>query len=342
MTGIPKDRTFIVAELSANHNGSLQAALKSVYAAKRSGADAIKIQTYTPDTITLNVRSTDFLIDDDQSIWKGKYLYDLYAEAYTPWKWHSTIFELALAEGLLCFSSPFDSSAVDFLEDLNCPIYKIASCEITDIPLIRYVAMTGKPVILSTGIAKREDIELAVSTIREAGNQDITVLICTSAYPASIEDANLSMLGAIADDFDVKVGISDHTPGIVAPVVSVALGACVIEKHFIMDKSVGGPDSSLSLDESEFSAMVDAVRAAEQSLGQISYQLSEAKKLSRKYSRSLYVTRDVSRGEVLSEENVRSVRPGFGLNPKHLSSILGRNFRDDVPMGTPLDWKLID
>lgn len=328
-------KTFIIAELSANHGGDINIAKETIRAAKRTGADAIKLQTYTADTLTLDVESKDFMISHGTS-WDGQYLYDLYKNASLPWEWHTELFKVAKEEGLICFSSPFDKSAVDFLEELECPIYKIASFEIQDIPLIEYVASKGKPIIISTGIATLEDIELAISTCKKVGNHDITILKCTSAYPADPTDANLLTIPDIQARFDVKSGLSDHTMGIVAPVVAVTVGGTVIEKHFILDKSIGGADAHFSLDEIEFTQMVSAVRQAEKMLGHVDYEMTEKKKQSRQFSRSLYITKDVKKGDFVSEDNVRSVRPGFGMHPKHLSSILGERFNEDFMKGTPL------
>ena len=329
---------FIIAELSANHNGSFQVAMETVKAAKRAGANAIKLQTYRADTITLNVKSGDFIINQG-TIWDGKSFYELYEEAFTPWEWHKDLMDLAREEGLICFSSPFDKSAVDFLETLNVPAYKIASFEITDIPLIKYVASKGKPVILSTGIATEEDIQLALNTCRQVGNNDLALLKCTSAYPAKIENSNLEMIQDLSSRFDVVSGLSDHTLGIIAPVVAVTLGAKIIEKHFILNKEIGGPDSSFSLDEEEFSMMVKAVRSAEASIGEIDYSLSNSKKKNRQFSRSLYVAEPIKRGEVLTEKNTRSVRPGFGLHPQYFEKVLGMRAKRDMPAGTPLTFE---
>ena len=335
-----QDKCFIIAELSANHQGDINVAIETIKAAKRAGADAIKLQTYTADTITLDVKNSYFKIDQGTA-WDGRYLYDLYQEAFTPWEWHKTLFEVAEQEGLVCFSSPFDKTAVDFLETLNAPIYKIASFEITDIPLIAYTASKGKPMIISTGIATEEDIRLAIETCKTQGNNDITILKCTSQYPAKIEDANLMTIPDIKTRFGVKVGLSDHTLGITAPVVSIALGAKVIEKHIMLDKSIGGPDAHFSLDEAEFKAMVDAVRNAEKSLGKVDYELTEKKKSSRAFSRSLFVVESVKAGEPLTEKNVRSIRPGFGLHPKYYNEILGKTFTKDISKGEPLSLDMI-
>ena len=318
-----KNNVFIIAELSANHAGKIETAIDTIKAAKRTGADAIKLQTYTADTLTLDIDSGDFIIKSG-SIWDGKTYHQLYQEAYTPWEWHEDLFRVAKEEGLICFSSPFDKTAVDFLEELECPIYKIASFEITDIPLIEYVASKGKPVIISTGIAEFEDIKLAIDTCRNAGNNDITLLKCTSSYPASVDEANLVMIRKFAEDFGVKVGLSDHTLGITVPVVSVAMGATVIEKHFILDRAIGGPDASFSLDEKEFTEMVTAVRQAEKAIGKETYTLTEKQKSGKAFARSLYVAENINEGEEITEVNVRSVRPGFGLHPKYLKQLIGR------------------
>jgi pseudaminic acid synthase len=329
------NRCFIIAELSANHGGKLETALETVRAAKRAGADAIKIQTYTADTITLNSNKDCFKINQG-TYWDGQFLYDLYKTASLPWKWHAEIFKVAKEEGLVCFSSPFDFTAIDFLEELETPIYKIASFEITDIPLIEYAASKGKPMIISTGIAEIKDIELAIETCKKAGNNDITILKCTSAYPADPIDANLLTIPDIKSRFGVKAGLSDHTMGIEGPVVAVALGATVIEKHFILDKSIGGPDAHFSLDEKEFTEMAKAVRTAEKMIGKADYKMTEKKKKSRQFSRSLFIVKDVKSGEVITKENVRSIRPGFGLHPKYLSEIVGKKFNQDIDKGTPI------
>ena len=303
-------KTFIIAELSANHNSDLNIALESIRAAKRTGADAIKIQTYTADTLTIDSKNEYFKINHGTA-WDGEYLYDLYKRAYTPWELHKDIFRVAHEERIVCFSSPFDNSAIDLLEKLKNPIYKIASFEIQDIPLIEYAASKGKPMIISTGIAEIEDIKLAIETCKKVGNNDITILKCTSAYPADPKDANLLSIPDIKSRFNVKVGLSDHTMGIEAPVVATTLGATVIEKHFILDKSIGGPDAHFSLDEYEFSNMVKAVRIAEKMVGKVDYEMTEKKQKSRQFSRSLFVIKDVKSGEKVTKENVRSIRPGF-------------------------------
>ena len=335
-----KKGTFIIAELSANHNGDIGVALETIRAAKRTGADAVKIQTYTADTLTIDCKNDYFKINHGTA-WDGEYLYDLYKRAYTPWEWHAEIFRVAKEEGILCFSSPFDNTAVDFLEGLETPIYKIASFEIQDIPLIEYAASKGKPMIISTGIAEVSDIELAIETCRKAGNNDITVLKCTSAYPADPKDANLLTIPDIKERFGVKAGLSDHTMGIEGPVVATVLGAIVIEKHFILNKSIGGPDAHFSLDEKEFTEMVSAVRVAEQMMGKAEYEMSDKKKKSRQFSRSLFIVEDVKEGDLLTTQNVRSIRPGFGMHPKHLSEIIGKEFKQNTEKGTPLSFELL-
>jgi len=333
-------KCFIIAELSANHGCDINIAIETIRAAKRAGADAIKLQTYTADTITLNSEKDCFKINQGTH-WDGQYLYDLYKEAALPWQWHEELFKVAKEEGLICFSSPFDFTAVDFLEELNCPIYKIASFEITDIPLIEYVASKGKPVIISTGIAEIQDIELAISACKSQGNNDITILKCTSAYPADPADANLKTIADIQKRFNVKVGLSDHTMGIEAPMIAVAMGAQVIEKHFILDKSIGGADAHFSLDEKEFKQMIDAVRLTEKIMGKIDYEMTEKKQKSRQFSRSLFITKDVKIGETISKDNIRSIRPGFGLHPKELPNIIGKKFSASQEKGTPLSWDMI-
>lgn len=323
---------FIIAELSANHNGSIDTALETIKAAKRVGADAIKLQTYTADTLTIDSDKEDFKLKG--TIWDGKTYYQLYQEAYTPWEWHKALFDAAKAEGLVCFSSPFDKTAVDFLEDLDAPAYKIASFEITDIPLIEYVASKGKPIIISTGIARQEDIELAVEACKRMGNDDIALLKCTSSYPAPIEEANMVMVDDLAKRYGVISGLSDHTMGTTVPVVATCFGAKIIEKHFILDRSIGGPDASFSLNEEEFTAMVKAVREAELAIGKVDYELTDKQVKGRDLSRSLYVTSDIKEGDVITEENVRSIRPGFGLHPKHYKDILGKVSKQDLTKGT--------
>ncbi|MDB9954236.1 pseudaminic acid synthase [Flavobacteriaceae bacterium] len=332
---------FIIAELSANHGKDINIAIETIRAAKKTGADAIKLQTFTPDTITLDAKNEAFLINHGTQ-WDGKYLHELYNETYLPWEWHERLFKVAKEEGLVCFSSPFDLTAVDFLETLNTPAYKIASPEILDIPLIEKCAKTGKPIIISTGIATIADIDLAINTCRNVGNNNIVLLKCTTSYPAPIEDANLKTINNFAETFHVIPGLSDHTLGTIAPTVSVALGAKVIEKHFILDKSVGGADASFSLDVEEFSQMVKSVRDAEKAIGKVSYNIgSKATNLSKLASRSLFITKDVKKGDLITEENIRSVRPGNGIHPKHYKEILGKKFAKDASFATPLDFTYI-
>lgn len=332
---LKNDGVFIIAELSANHNGSLDIALETIKAAKRTGANAIKLQTYTADTLTIDCNKEDFLIKSG-SIWDGNSYYKLYKEAHTPWEWHQALFEEAEKQGLICFSSPFDKTAVDFLETLNVPAYKIASFEITDIPLIEYVASKGKPIILSTGIAELEDIELALDTCRRMGNNDIALLKCTSSYPAPINEANMVMVKDLAERFNVISGLSDHTMGATVPVVATCFGAKIIEKHFILDRSIGGPDSSFSMDEAEFTGMVKAVREAEAAIGVVDYKLTEKQAKGKNFSRSLYVVEDIKAGEVITENNVRSIRPGFGMHPKHFKEILGKIVKKNLLKGDRL------
>lgn len=324
---------FIIAELSANHNGSLETAIDTVKAAKRAGADCIKLQTFTADTITLDSNKEDFKIKQG-TLWDGQYLHDLYKTAYLPWEWHKKIMDVAREEGLICFSSPFDKTAVDFLENLEAPAYKIASFEITDIPLIEYVASKGKPVIISTGIAEKKDIELALEACHRMGNKDIALLKCTSSYPAPIEEANMVMVKDLSQRYNVISGLSDHTMGATVPVVATCFGAKIIEKHFILNKSIGGPDASFSMDEQEFTAMVQAVREAEKAIGVVDYSLTEKQKKGRDFSRSLYVVEDVKAGDIVSEKNVRSIRPGFGLHPKYFSKILGKKVLHNMEKGS--------
>jgi pseudaminic acid synthase len=331
---------FIIAELSANHAGSIDVAIETIKAAKRAGADAIKFQTYTADTITLNSEKEDFVINQG-TIWDGKKLHDLYNEAHLPWDWHTQLFEIAEQEELICFSSPFDKTAVDFLEELNVPAYKIASFEITDIPLIEYVASKGKPVIISTGIADENDIELALQACKRVGNDQIALLKCTSAYPAKVEDANLTMISDLTNRFKVVSGLSDHTLGTTVPVVSIAMGAHIIEKHFILNKTIQSADATFSLDENEFAEMVKHVRQAESSIGKVDYSLTESKKESRNFSRSLYVVVPIQKGETITEQNVKSIRPGYGMHPKHYASIVGKKAASDLEAGTPLSFDLL-
>ena len=330
---------FIIAELSANHNGDFSTALETIRAAKRAGANCIKLQTYTPDTITIDSIREDFLING--TIWHGKNLYNLYQEAYTPWEWHEKLFQTAQEEGLICFSSPFDKSAVDFLEDLNTPAYKIASFEITDIPLIEYVASKKKPIILSTGISDLNDIELAIDACRRMGNNEIALLKCTSSYPAPIEEANMCLVRDLAERFGVISGLSDHTMGATVPIVATCFGAKIIEKHFILNRAIGGPDASFSLNESEFTGMVKAVREAESAIGVVDYTLTNKQMKGKDFARSLYIVKDVKAGEIVSENNVKSIRPGFGMHPRFFQDLIGKKFISNFEKGTRMNLNLI-
>ncbi|WP_034920698.1 pseudaminic acid synthase [Gillisia sp. CAL575] len=326
---------FIIAELSANHNGSIVTAIETVKAAKRAGANCIKLQTFTADTITLDSKKEDFRINQG-TLWDGQYLHDLYKTTFLPWEWHEKIMQVAKEEGLICFSSPFDPTSVEFLEKLNVPAYKIASFEITDIPLIELVASKGKPVIISTGIAGQGDIELALDACKRMGNNDIALLKCTSSYPAPIDEANMVMVKDLAERYGVISGLSDHTMGNTVPVVATCFGAKIIEKHFILDKTIGGADASFSMDEMEFTEMVKAVREAEKAIGKVDYTLTEKQKKGREFSRSLYVVEDIKTGEVITEKNVRSIRPGFGMHPKYYDQIIGQKFSKGVEKGDRL------
>jgi len=336
-----KSSCFIIAELSANHNGDIEIAKETIKAAKESGADAIKLQTYTADTMTLDVDSEDFIINQG-TIWDGRKLHELYQEAYTPWEWHPELFEYAKKMGLLIFSSPFDFTSVDFLEPLNVPLYKVASFEITDLPLISYIAKKKKPIILSTGIASKEDIELALKTIHDEGNFEVALLKCTSSYPAPLNEANLQMVEDFRTKFNVISGLSDHTLELIAPIVAVTKGARIIEKHFILDKKIGGPDASFSLEPKDFTAMVNSVRSAESALGKIDYVPTKKMISARAFSRSIYVSKDVSKGDTVSDLNVRIVRPGFGLAPKHYKTVLGKKFNGNFKTGTRLTFDIIE
>jgi len=333
--------TFIIGELSANHNQDIEVAKKTIKAVKESGADAVKIQTYTADTITLDCDNDYFQIKQG-TIWDGTTLYKLYQQAYTPWEWHQELRDYAESLGLVFFSTPFDFSAVDYLEQMNCPIYKIASFEITDIFLIEYVASKQKPIIISTGIAEKQEIFEAVQACRKVGNNDITLLKCTSSYPAPIEQANLKTMVDMRKTFGVKVGLSDHTRGYEVALAAVALGAEVIEKHVILDRSIGGPDSSFSMEPEEFKEMVKLIRNIEKSIGVVSYELTEKDKKNREFSRSLFVVQDIRKGEKLTAKNVRSIRPGYGLAPKYYYQVLDKTARQDIDKGTPLSLELFE
>lgn len=338
---IGKDKTFIIAELSANHNGSLETAVETIKAAAKAGADAVKLQTYRADTITLNSESDEFIIKGG-SLWDGLSYYQLYDKAHTPWQWHKTLKDVAEKLGLILFSSPFDKTAVDYLEELNVPAYKIASFEINDLPLIEYVAKKNKPVIISTGVAAYDEIEDAVNTCRKSGNNDIILLKCTSSYPAPIEEANLLMIKKLSEDFNCITGLSDHTLNNVTAIAAVSLGAKVIEKHFILDKSINSPDAAFSLDENEFKKLVDDIRLAEKSLGKIDYSISKLVKQNRHFMRSLYVIKDIAKGDKFTSENIGSFRPNLGISPKYYFDIIGKKAACNIKANTPLKNELID
>jgi len=331
--------TYIIAEMSGNHNQDFGQAVKIIEAARHSGADAVKLQTYTPDTLTIDCNNEYFRIKG--TLWEGRTLHDLYGEAYTPWEWQPKLKRVAESLGLDLFSTPFDSTSVDFLEGMGVPAYKVASFEIVDLPLIRKIAATGKPVILSTGMASLAEVEEAVQVIRQTGTENLALLKCTSAYPAPIEEANLRTIPHLSQAFDVPVGLSDHTLGLAAPVAAVTLGACIVEKHFTLSRSMPGPDSSFSMEPDEFKAMVNAIRETEQALGSINYETTENEKSSRVFRRSLFVVRDMQKGEEFTDSNVRSIRPGYGLHTRYLKEILGRKSTKEIAKGTPLDWSLI-
>ncbi|GAA1761435.1 pseudaminic acid synthase [Luedemannella helvata] len=337
----PGERPFVIAEMSGNHNGSLDRALAIVDAIAASGAQAIKLQTYRPDTITIDADGPRFRISDGHDLWGGERLWQLYERAHTPWEWHGPIFERARSHGLVPFSSPFDPTAIDLLESLDAPIYKIASSELVDLPLIRLAAGTGKPLIISTGMGTVAEIAAAVCAAREAGCVDLVVLACTASYPAPAADSNLRRIPVLADLFDVVVGLSDHTPGLGAALASVALGARVIEKHVTLDRADGGVDSSFSLNPTELGALVVESERAWAALGGVRIGPTEAEREGLRFRRSLFVVRDVRAGEAVSPDNVRSIRPAGGLAPDTFATVEGRIFRTDVPRGTPLTWELI-
>lgn len=332
---------FIIAEMSGNHNQSLERAFKIVDAAAESGAHAVKLQTYTADTMTLNLDEGDFFISDPKSLWSGTSLYKLYEEAHTPWDWQKAIFERAAQRGLICLSTPFDATSVDFLEELNAPCYKIASFENTDLPLIRRVAATGKPVIISTGMATIAELDETVRAAREAGCKDLILLQCTSTYPASPENTNLLTIPHMRELFGTEIGLSDHTMGVGVSVASVALGATVIEKHFTLARADGGVDSTFSMEPAEMAQLVIETERAWQALGKITYGPVEAEKKSLQFRRSLYIVEDMMAGDVLTEQNLRAIRPGRGLPPKYLEVMLGRAVPRDVKRGTALTWDLL-
>lgn len=335
----PGEPAWIIAEMSANHQGDIGRARELIHAIKDSGADAVKLQTYTPDTLTINCDKPWFRIGSG-TLWEGRRLYELYGEATTPWEWHAELFALAQSLGLVCFSSPFDATAVDFLKPLAPPVWKIASFELVDIPLIEYVAACGQPVIMSTGMANLDEIGDAVSAVRRSG-VPLALLKCTSAYPSPPEAMNLRTIPDLADRFGVPTGLSDHTLGITAPVAAVALGACLIEKHFTLSRDEPGPDSAFSLEPHEFRSMVEAVRTAEAALGKVTYERTDKEQASVVFRRSLFVVQDVRAGDVFSKDNVRSIRPGNGLPPKAYPEVLGRRATCDVERGTPLSWEMI-
>lgn len=332
--------TFIIAEMSANHQQDFNKAVEIIKLAKEAGADAIKLQTYTPDTITLDCDNQYFQIKQG-TIWDGTTLHKLYQEAYTPWEWQPRLKEAAEKEGLICFSSPFDNTAVDFLEDMNTPAYKIASFEITDIPFIEYIASKGKPVIMSTGIATLSDIEEALNACRRMGNNQVILLKCTSAYPSPMEEVNLRTIPNMVETFKTIVGLSDHTLGTHVSVASVALGAKVIEKHFTISRSEGGPDAAFSMEPKEFEEMVKGIRAVEKALGKVTYELTEKQRRSREHSRSLFVVKDIKKGDIFTEDNVKSIRPAFGMETKYFKDIVGKKASQDISKGTPMDWMYV-
>jgi len=334
-------KPFIIAEMSGNHNQSLERALHLVDLAAEAGVDALKLQTYTPDTITLDVHTGEFYIQDDENLWKGNSLYNLYKEAYTPWEWHDAIFNRAKEHGLLAFSSPFDETAVDFLETLNVPAYKIASFENVDIPLIRKVARTGKPMIISTGMATAGELDEAVRAARNEGNQQIVLLKCTSTYPATPVNSNIATIPHMRELFGTEIGLSDHTMGVGVSVAAVTLGATVIEKHFTTSRADGGVDSAFSMEPHELKMLVKETERAWQSIGQVQYGPTDAEKDSTKFRRSLYIGEDLKAGDRLTNENVRNVRPGLGLPPKYYDLIIGKRIKHDVKKGTPLSWELL-
>ena len=335
-----KNKPFIIAEMSGNHNQSLERALEIIEAAAEAGVHALKMQTYTADTITLDIKDGEFFIKDNESLWEGKSLYELYQEAYTPWEWHKPIMDRANELGILCFSTPFDETAVDFLEELNVPTYKIASFENTHLPLIKKVAATGKPMIISTGMASVAELDETVRTVREAGCKQFVLLKCTSTYPASPENSNVLTIPHMRKLFDCEVGLSDHTMGVGAAVAAVAHGATVIEKHFTLRRADGGIDSAFSLEPEEMKSLVIETERAWQSLGDVTYGPSEAEKGSLTFRRSLYIAKDMKKGDVLDKENLRIVRPGLGLPPKYHEVILGRKINRDVKKGTPVEWNI--
>jgi pseudaminic acid synthase len=334
-------RPFIIAEMSGNHNQSFEKAIEIVEAAAKAGAQALKLQTYTADTITLNINQGEFFIDDEDSLWKGNSLYDLYKQAYTPWEWHAPIMQRANELGMVCFSSPFDETAVDFLETLNVPAYKIASFENNHLPLVRKAASTGKPLIVSTGMATIAEIDDVVQAARGAGCRDLALLKCTSAYPAPPENGNLLTIPHMRELFGCEVGLSDHTLGLGVAVASVALGASVIEKHFTLRRADGGVDSAFSLELEELSALVLETERAWKALGEVNYGITDEERSSSIFRRSIYIVKTMKKGDILTEENLRAIRPGLGLSPKYFETLLGKSVSRDVKMGTPVSWELL-
>ncbi len=330
---------YIISEMSGNHNNDINRAFKIIKAAKDAGADAIKLQTYTPDTITLDHDGPGFT---SSGLWEGKRLYDLYAEAMTPWEWHKDLFDYAREIDITIFSSPFDKTAVDFLESLNTPAYKIASFEIVDIPLIQYAASTGKPIIISSGLASLTEMQEAIDAVKSTGNSNIAMLHCVSGYPAPYNDCNLKTIPDMQNKLGVTIGLSDHSHGISAPVAAVTLGASIIEKHMTLRRQDGGVDSNFSLEPKEFAAMSKACREAKQALGKVNYNLKKSEKENLNLRRSIYSCKEIKAGEIFTAENVRSVRPGFGLAPKHLPDLLGKVAKKNIPFGTPINWSMIN
>ncbi|MCU7834945.1 MAG: pseudaminic acid synthase [gamma proteobacterium symbiont of Taylorina sp.] len=335
-------KPFIVAELSGNHQQDFSLAEKMIEKAAGAGADAVKLQTYTPDTMTFNLQNDDFVIAETDSLWHGQNLYDLYAKAATPWEWHESLFQKARSLGMIAFSSPFDESAVDFLESLNVPCYKIASFENNDIPLIKKVAMTGKPVIVSTGMASLSEIDALLGTIYETGNDQVILLKCTSNYPADASDSNLATIVHMKQTFDCPVGLSDHSTGIGVSLAGVALGACLIEKHFVLDRSKGGVDSDFSIEPEELKLLVSETKKIPPAIGRICYGGTKNEQQSKNYRRSIYASEDISKGELFNQHNIRIIRPGFGLQPKYYEDVVGRKASKAIAKGTPLDWNLIE
>lgn len=334
-------KPYIIAELSGNHNQSLERAIKIIKAAAKSGVDALKIQTYTADTMTLNVKSKKFYIKDKKSLWANNSLYDLYKKAYTPWEWHEKIFKEAKKLNLTCFSTPFDITAVEFLEKLKVPAYKIASFENNDIPLIKKIASTKKPIIMSTGVSTLNDLIYSYDQIKKHNKNNLALLKCTSTYPATPKDSNILTINHMKDLFDCEIGLSDHTLGIGVSIAAISHGASIIEKHFTLDRSEGGVDAAFSLEPEEMKNLVIEAKNAWESLGQIKYGILKSEHNSIKYKRSIYVSKNVKKGDIINEENIRIIRPGYGLNPRYYDQVIGREFKKNITKGTPLDWQLI-